>query len=372
MAWQGFFIPVAPASPTMKRLFLLIFIVSAFVYTWKKLDEIPLLVIGQPSSTGTIQQKREAPFFNNLRAKTDIPFRVTYRPLESVGFKDTHQLQMLKEGTIDLASLRFMQNSEMEPSLQGIDLSGMITDHKSAQKVIAAYGGTVDHYLQARFNAKLLGVWTFGPQEIFCNRPINKLTDIKGLKVRVASTAMGTFISELGAKPVVVSFDETKNALSLGLVDCAITSAASANFAGWPKYANYNFSIPVQFGLNGYAISLKKWNTLSYEQQGILQKAFDSYLQELWQFTKVLQTDAKACNTGAPCKFGTPYKVQSSSPSPRDIQLSHQIIMSKVLPEWGERCEKIHPGCRQTWQEKLSPYIHNFEANDLKDNIPLQ
>jgi hypothetical protein len=46
--------------------------------------------------------------------------------------------------------------------------------------------------------------------------------------------------------------------------------------------------------------------------------------------------------------------------------------MSKVLPEWGERCEKIHPGCRQTWQEKLSPYIHNFEANDLKDNIPLQ
>jgi len=356
----------------MKRLFFLILILSTFVYFWKQFDEIPLFVIGQPSSTGTIQQKREAPFFNELRAKTHIPFRVTYRPLESVGFKDTHQLLMLKEGTIDLASLRFMQNSEKEPSLQGIDLSGMITDYNSAQKVITAYGGTVDHYLQTRFNAKLLGFWTFGPQEIFCNRPINKLTDIKGLKVRAGSSALSTYITELGATPVVISFDETKNALSLGLVDCAITSAASANFAGWPKYANYNFSIPAQFGLNGYAISLKKWNSLSQQQQRILQKSFDSYLQELWQFTKVIQIDASTCNAGAPCKFGTPYKVHSSRPSTKDIQLSHLILMTKVLPECCKKFETNHPGCQHTWEEKLSAIINNFKDRDSKNNNSME
>ena len=43
----------------------------------------------------------------------------------------------------------------------------------TARKVITAYAPAVDRNLQQKFNAKLLGVWSFGPQEFFCNKPFN-------------------------------------------------------------------------------------------------------------------------------------------------------------------------------------------------------
>ncbi len=189
-------------------------IVAVFVYSWGHFNEIPLYAVGQPSSTGLIQRNKEAPFFNNLTASTNIPFKVVYKPLEEVGFKDTFQLQMLKDGIYDLVSLRFIQNSEIEPSHQGIDLVGLNPDFETAQKVLDAYSDTIDGYLQEKYDAKLLGIWTFGPQELFCNKPINRLENIKGLKVRVASNSLSSFISNLGRIPVIISFDDTKDALA--------------------------------------------------------------------------------------------------------------------------------------------------------------
>ena len=342
----------------MKRILLMAGLLSAFAVAWQRLDQIPLLVLGQPTSSGRIQQQKEAPFFNALGKKTGLPLRVDYRPVNLTGFKDTYQLNMLKDGIVDVASLRFTQNSSLEPALQGIDLLGIISGPKDARPIMTAYSSVLDGYLQSKFNAKLLGLWTFGPQEFFCNRPVKKLLDIKGLNVRVASPALSTFVSHLGGRPVIVPFEETKSALASGLLDCAITSAASANFAGWPQFAKYNFPIVIQTGVNGYVISLKKWNHLSRQQQHLLRKAFDAYVEEIWRFSEVLKSDAVSCNSGGVCKFATPYQGESVRVNSDDIQLSHKLIVDNVLPEWIRRCEKIHPGCGKTWHKTFAAYWH--------------
>ncbi len=341
----------------MKRLFLSSVIVAVFVYSWVRLNEIPLFVVGQPSSTGLLQHSKEAPFFNNLSATTHLPFKVTYKPLEEVGFKDTFQLQMLKDGLYDMVSLRFIQNSEIEPSLQGLDLVGLNPDFDTAQKVIAAYAGTVDGYLQEKYEAKLLGIWSFGPQELFCAKPIKRLEDIKGLKVRVASDNLALFISNLGGVPVFISFDETKDALAKGLVDCAVTSSASANFAGWCQYTQYYFPLAVHYGLNGYVISLRKWNALSKKEKAVLQDVFAEYIRDLWQFTLMLYVDMRLCNTGGECKNGNAYAMTLVEPSAHDIQLLRETTAKYVLPEWGEKCQKVHPDCLSKWQEKVGMYL---------------
>lgn len=301
-----------------------------------------------------MQGEKEAPFFNGLREATGISLQVSYKPLESVGFKDTHQLAMLRDGVFDLASLRFMQNSEAEPGLFGIDLPGISPDYETAKQVVTAYSGTLEHYLQTSFKVKLLGIWTFGPQEMFCTRPIARLQDVRGRKVRVGSLSLSDFISNLGGVAVALPFDDTRNALALGLVDCAITSAASANSAGWVSNAPYNFQLAIHFGLNGYAMSLKKWNALSAQEQAALQQAFDRYLADVWQFSQTLRLDAHRCNTGGPCQHGTPYKGFAITPTAQDVELLRSITRSTVLPAWGEKCERIHPGCMQEWQLKMA------------------
>ena len=44
--------------------------------------------------------------------KTGIPFKVEYRTIDAIGFKDNRQLALMKDGVFDMVSLRFLQNSE--------------------------------------------------------------------------------------------------------------------------------------------------------------------------------------------------------------------------------------------------------------------
>ena len=337
----------------MKRALLLLVVAITVALAWPRPADVSLLVIGQPSTTGLFQATREAPFFNELRQRSGLPLQVTYMPLDASGLEDTHQLSALKDGTIDLVSLRFLQNSDIEPSLQGIDLVGINSDYKMTYQVIAAYSPTVDRYLQARFNSKLLGVWSFGPQEIFCRPPIRHLGDLRGLKVRVGNASLSPFIVELGGTPVVMSFDETHNALAIGLIDCAVSSAASANFAGWPEHASYYFPIAVHFGLNGYAISLKKWQALSPREQSVLQEVFDAYLAALWQYSQDIQQDASRCNVGDSCRYGKPYRMKLVQPSAHDVALLRSVTEKRLLEDWGKRCEAVHSGCFKDWREKV-------------------
>ena len=356
---------MAIPSQVTTRLLAFVAIATLFSLAWRHFNQIPLLVIGQPSTTGLLQREKEQPFFNQLEALTKLPFKVSYRPLDSTGMKDTYQLQILKRRDIDLVSLRFIQNSKDEPSLSGVDLLGLNQDYVTAKKIVKAYSGTIDGYLQQHFQAKLLGMWTFGSQQIFCKKPIGRLEDLKGLKVRVASTALAPLLTELGGTPAVIPFDQVKDALAIGLVDCAVTSAASANYAGWTEHTDYAFPLSIQFGLNGYAISLKKWNSLSPEQQQTLESTFNTYLDDLWHYSQALQADAISCTTGGPCRWGKPDNLQLVTPSKHDVWLLRDISMRKVVPLWGQECDRIRPGCYKEWQRKVKPLALSKQANGL-------
>jgi TRAP-type C4-dicarboxylate transport system substrate-binding protein len=354
---------VAIPSQVTTRLLPLAAIASLFTLAWGHFNQIPLLVIGQPSTTGLLQREKEKPFFNQLESLTKLPFKVSYTPLDSTGIKDTYQLQMLKQGEVDLVSLRFIQNSHDEPSLTGVDLLGLSQDYATAKKMVDVYSDTIDGYLQQHFQTKLLGMWTFGSQQIFCKKPIGRLEDLRGLKVRVASSALSPLLTELGGTPAVIPFDQVKDALAIGLIDCAVTSAASANYAGWTEYTDYAFPISVQFGLNGYVISLKKWNSLSSKQQRVLTSTFNTYLTDLWRYSEDLQADSLSCSTGGPCKWSKPYNLHRVTPSKHDLWLLRDISRRKVIPLWGQECDRIHPGCFKDWQKKVGPLTLSQQAD---------
>ena len=74
---------------------------------------------------------------------------------------------MLKDGTIDLVSLRFIQNSSVMPELMGIDIAGLSSSFQIGRSVVGAYSAVIDQTLQTKFGAKLLAIWPFGPQVLF-------------------------------------------------------------------------------------------------------------------------------------------------------------------------------------------------------------
>ena len=200
-------------------------------------DAPKLKVMGMPLATGNIQKNREQPFFEKLKETTGI--EADYKVLDQTGIKEFEQLRIGKSGLFDIIGLRLGQVSRDEPTILGLDLVGLNTDYDTARKVVAAYQGVVGERLEKQFNMKLLGVWPFGPQLIFCKPAITGLSDLKGKKVRILDGVMAKVMEKVGATPVTMAFGEVSQGLSLGTIDCAVTGPSSANSAGWPESATH-------------------------------------------------------------------------------------------------------------------------------------
>ena len=320
-------------------------------------DKIKFKVIGQPLAGGMIQKHREQPFFETFAAKTGLPVDIEYKPQDTTGVKDTELLRILESGLFDIVSLRMAQISRDEPLTMGFDLVGLNPDFKTARATTKAYYDVLDKRLQSRFGGKLLSVWPAGPQVLFCKKPITKLADVKGLKVRVFDQNSAKFFEKLGATPIPLSFGEVHQSLSLGVVDCAITSNLSANSASWPEVSTHLLPIGLQFAMNGYAIGLSSWKKLTPAQQTQLQAAFTTLENEIWKYSEDLAVDAVNCNTGKdPCTLKK-FKLVSVPVTAADVALVQNAMRDVSLPTWTETCEKTAPGCGAEWRRTVGAAI---------------
>ncbi|EIE52953.1 ABC transporter substrate-binding protein [Salipiger aestuarii] len=310
-----------------------------------------LRVMGQPVATGLIQKNVEQPFFENFAVQTGLDgFAADYQPVDVTGIKDTEQLRILKGGLFDIVSLRLSQVSRDEPTILGLDLVGLNPDYATGRETVAAFAPVVDAQLQARFNTKLLGVWPFGPQVLFCEPEITSLADLKGLKVRVYDQNLAEFVSLVGGTPVPIGFPEVQQSLARGVVDCAITGPSSANSAGWPEVSSYTMPIAFQLAMNGYGINLDTWNGLTPDQQDRMQAGFDALTDRIWNYSEELFDDAVNCNTGAePCETGTLYDLTLVAPTEADKALVGTAVANVSFPAWKEVCDATNPGCSDAW-----------------------
>lgn len=319
---------------------------QAETYTFK--------VMGQPIATGNIQKNVEQPFFESFAKNTGLDATADYKPADTTGIKDTEQLRILKTGLFDIISLRLSQVSRDEPTILGLDLVGLNPDYETGRKTVAAFQDEVDQQLQKKFNTKLLGIWPFGPQVLFCKPELGKLADLKGKKVRVYDQNLAKFISSVGGTPVPLSFPEVQQSLARGVVDCAVTGPSSANSAGWPEVTEYVYPLAFQLALNGYGINLDKWKTMPAADQAKLQAAFDKLTAEIWSYSKTLFDDAVRCNIGeTPCETGKPYKLKLVPVTDADKKLMANAVEEVSLPGWAQICDASNPDCSKAWLAKV-------------------
>ena len=321
-------------------------------------QNLKLRAAGNLVATGLIQQTKEQPFFENFAKNTGTPIDVDYKPMDVLGLKDADGLRVLKSGLFDIVTLRLAQVSRDEPFFLGPDIVGLSTDYDTARKVVDAFRESFDKRLQERYGGKLLGVYPFGPQVVFCKVPITGLADLKGKKVRVYDASLAKFIEKMGGIPVTISFGETQQALERGVTDCAITGPSSANSAGWPEVTTHFMPVGFQIALNAYAMNLTKWNALPADQKAKITEAFKKYEAEVWSYSRELFEDASRCNVGKePCKTGKKFAMKDVPVRPDDIKLIHDALTTVSLPTWSELCDKSYDKCSAVWKQVIGPVV---------------
>jgi TRAP-type transport system periplasmic protein len=321
-------------------------------------ETITLKVMGQPLATGLIQKNKEQVFFETLAETSGLDVDVQYTPVDVTGIKDTEQLRLLKGGLFDIVSLRMSQISRDEPTILGLDLVGLNPTYDAGRATMAEYAETVDQRLQEQFNTKLLGIWPFGPQVLFCKPEISKLADLAGKKVRVYDQNLAQFVSSVGGTPVPIGFAEVHQSLARGVVDCAITGPSSANSAGWPEVTTHMLPIAFQVALNGYGVNLDTWSKFSPEQQAKLESAFDELVEEIWTYSQYLFEDAVRCNVGEdPCETVKKYELVNVPVTEEDLAIMETAVREVSFPTWAEVCDRTNPGCSESWKQTVGARI---------------
>jgi TRAP-type C4-dicarboxylate transport system substrate-binding protein len=317
-----------------------------------------LKVLGQPLAAGKIQKNREQPFFETLAAKSGLPFSVEYIPLGSAGFSEVDPLTALRSGQVQIASLRISHAGRQEPTLLGLDLVGLNTDYKSARQVIDAYAPVLDRRLQEKLGVKVLGPWPFGPEVLFCKRPITSLADIKNLKVRVYDLDTVKLVESAGGTAVQLGFGATYQGLSTGAVDCAMGNPTAAVASGWPEITTHVLPIAFQLGINAYGISLSAWSKMPPEQQAKLTSALRSLTDDIWSYSERLSEDAIGCSVGTvPCEAGKKLALTNVTVTDSDVTLVRGALHKLSFPLWAQVCDAVDPGCSERWKKVVGPLV---------------
>ncbi len=303
-------------------------------------------------------KQHEGPFW-----RTVIPGasggRITAKiqPITEVGLKGFEMTRLLKLGVFDMAFGVIGYVAGEDAVFEGPDLSAMAQDITTARKIVDAYRPIMAKAFEQVFKAKLVVLYPFPSQLLWCNAVINNIGDLKGKKIRVYSTTLGDFVEAVGGTSVTIAFAEVVPALQKKVADCGITGTTPAYRAKWYQVATHAYALRVGWGISFGAFNLKRWNKLDAKTQAFFTKQFKALENRMWKATGAEDAMGLACATGGKCSLGKPGNMKLVRPSKADMAMRTKLLKSHVLKRWATRCKKKRPNCVKDWNRTVGKVI---------------
>ncbi|EAR61634.1 putative transport protein [Oceanospirillum sp. MED92] len=303
----------------------------------------------------TNYQEHEGPFWNEHIAKVSKGEIVgEIKPHTQLGLQGYEIMRLVKNGVFDFA---FGLPGYVVPEseiFEGADLSSLVQNIDVQKKVAEAYFPTLELAFAEKYNAKLMMLYPFHSQMIWCNKEIRSITDLKGKRIRVFLSTLGDFVEGVGAIPVSASFNDVPKALEKGIFDCAITGTMSAYTGELYKVADYGYTLRVGWGLAFGAMNLNKWNLLTSEQKALLQSELAALSEKMWNEIAKEDAMALACLAKGPCEMGEVGNMTLVTPSRQDLEVRTRVAREVILPRWANRCG---PDCAANWNHTVGKLL---------------
>ena len=142
---------------------------------------------------------------------------------------------------------------------------------------------------------KVLYLHAHGPGILHTKKPVSKLEDLKGLRIR--STGLSAkVVSALGGVPVAMPMGETYDALKRGMVEGSM--APFESLEGWKwgevvKYTTESFGSAYSTGFF-VVMNKEKWNALPPDIQKIIEKVNQEWIEKTGMLWDEIDKSGKA------------------------------------------------------------------------------
>ena len=299
----------------------------------------------------------EKPFWEQtVPARSGGAVTTEIAAFNTMGLKGTEIVRLMKLGMIDFGTTVLAYGAEADIESEGVDLAGLSDSLERARAIAAAYLPVLDEFFQNKHGIKVLTIFPFPAQVIYCKRPILGLADLKGRKIRVGTRAIAEFVEAVGGVALNIPFGDAYAKLKEDAVDCGITGALPGNSAKWYEVTQYLYPLPLGWSMSMQAVTLNAWNALAPQLQVLLAAELGKLSQAIWDRADYETSQGLNCNSGqGPCVLGTPAHMTLARISDSDRVLLARLLRQVVVKRWAQRCSAV---CVAKWNSSVGPIVN--------------
>ncbi len=198
------------------RNFLFAALAFAGASTTALAQEVTLRLHQMLPPQATIPAQAIAPWVQKVEAESKGRIKIQAFPSMQLGGRPPELFDQARDGVVDIIWTVLGYTPGRFPRAEVFELPFTVG---SAERGSRAFQEFVETHAMEEFgDVKLIAVHTHGPGLFHSREPINRLEDLKGMKVRGGSRVVNMMLEQLGATPVGMPVPAVGEALSKGVI----------------------------------------------------------------------------------------------------------------------------------------------------------
>ncbi|WP_374666309.1 TRAP transporter substrate-binding protein [Ramlibacter sp.] len=232
------------------------------------------LTLGHGAAPGNPRHEASVKFAEVLKAKTAGRIEVQVAPSAQLG-DDAAMVTALRTGALDMSANSQGAVANAVPEYAAYGMPFMFASPAAAFKVLDGPLGKELADRSADKGMVLLGTWDNGIRHMTnSKRPITKVEDMKGLKMRVPPDAtLVDIMKSLGAESQQIKFAELYVALQQGVVDGQENPLVNIHASKLYEVQKHLALTSHQFQMTPLLMSKRTWDKLSEADRKAVQEA---------------------------------------------------------------------------------------------------
>lgn len=243
------------------------------------------LEISVPWGPNEFHSKNAAAFAERVKVETKGEVVMTTRPGGELGVKANESVRAIADGVVPMGDLALFQNASRGPALAVETLPFLVGDYDQLKTLHKSFRPMWEGIL-TKNNQKALYMVPWPNQFFFTKKPIAKLDDLKGMKMRTLDKLTTDWINRLGMVPVQMTNLEILQALGSGMLDGVPTSAGTAVAQKYWDFMKFGYETNHIWASNVMSINLDTWKKLTPAQQAIIERIGKEMEPEFWENSK--------------------------------------------------------------------------------------
>ncbi len=257
---------------TLRRTVLVTALLGATALTFAQ--SAVKLTLGHGAAPGNPRHEASVKFADVVKAKTNGRIEVQVAPSAQLG-DDAAMVTALRTGAIDMTANSQGAVANAVPEYAAFGMPFMFSNSAQAFKVLDGALGKELADKSAEKGMIVLGYWDNGIRQMTnSKRPINKVEDMKGLKMRTPPDAtLVDIMQALGAEAQQIKFAELYVALQQGVVDGQENPLVNIHSSKLYEVQKYLAMTNHQFQMTPFLMSKRTWDKLSEADRKVVQEA---------------------------------------------------------------------------------------------------